>query len=398
MLEVVLHDRAAWREHLLPLVYTRPVSDLRVGILTLCEKWKLRLSKSISFYTSPYLQKKFPAAPFAHLYLVIRGNVLPSESLVRVMEEMPSQSVLLNNGQWIAYKVDHWTDEPDLSTLSPIIFTGEIARVCFLEDIYKLNAAELEADYSLLSKGRNSAVLDDSNRVLGDQIFVGTDVQSLCSTFNAQSGPIYIGDGAIIEEGCFLRGPIAICAGARVKMGSRLYPNVTIGPHATIAGEVNNSVLWGNCAKGHDGYLGCSVIGEGCNIGAGSSNSNLQNNWGNVSVYDYRNASYRDTQAAKVGTFIGDYASCGINSSITTGNIIGVGAQVAMSNIIPKFVADFCWMTDRKKEVYRWHKFERMLRDRSVIKKEHLADLDVQILGEVYRQSELHRQKYLETE
>jgi UDP-N-acetylglucosamine diphosphorylase / glucose-1-phosphate thymidylyltransferase / UDP-N-acetylgalactosamine diphosphorylase / glucosamine-1-phosphate N-acetyltransferase / galactosamine-1-phosphate N-acetyltransferase len=398
MLEVVLHDRAEWREHLLPLVYTRPVSDLRVGILTLSEKWKLRLSTPIYFYTSPYLQQKFPAAPHSVCYLVIRGNLLPSESLIQVLQGLSSQSVLMKDGQWIAYKVDHWMDEPDLATFNKIDFTDYLAQVCFLEDIYRLNAVELAADYALLCAGKRSAQLDDLNRVLGEQLFVGQDVVSLCSTFNTQSGPIYIGDGAIIEEGCSLRGPIAICAGARVKMGSRLYPNVTIGPNATVAGEVKKSVLWGNCAKGHDGYLGCSVIGEGCNIGAGSSNSNLQNNWSNVSIYDYQKAGFRDTRVPKVGTFMGDYASCGINSSITTGNIIGVGTQIAMSNIIPKFVADFCWVTDRKRESYRWHKFETMLRDRAAIKKEHLEDLDVQILHDVYSLTEAQRQRYLETE
>src|SRR5699024_1012117 len=140
---------------------------------------------------------------------------------------------------------------------------------------------------------------------------------------------------AVLEEGCQLRGPIAIGKGARINMGSRLYPNVSVGPNATIGGEVNNTVVWEGSSKGHDGYLGCAVIGEGCNIGAGTSNSNLQNNWQNVELYDYR-LKERKTNNQKVGMFMGDFAMCGINSSITTGNIIGVGAQVSMSNIIPK--------------------------------------------------------------
>ncbi len=398
MLEVVLHDHAAWREHLLPLVYTRPVSDLRVGILTLGEKWGRLLSQTVSFYTIPYLQQKFPFSSATTGYLVIRGNVLPSSALLDAIETLPLQSVLTKDGKWIAYKVAVWSEEPDASELHEIRFTDVIQQLSFLEDIYRLNEEQIVADFDLLTGGRSSAVLPDSNTLLGAGLFVGQHTQINCSILNTTTGPIYVADGATIEEGSILRGPIAICAGARVKMGSKIYPNVTVGPGATIAGEVNNSVLWGNCAKGHDGYLGCAVIGEGCNIGAGSSNSNLQNTWSSVKLYDYAGDTMRDTERAKVGTFMGDYAMCGINSSITTGNVIGVAAQVAMSNIIPKFVQDFSWFTDSKKERYHFDKFVEMLSERAKSKKEHLSDLDIQILQHVYDLTGIRRQEYFKTE
>lgn len=188
----------------------------------------------------------------------------------------------------------------------------------------------------------------------------------------------------VLEQGSHLKGPIAIGKGARVKMGSCLYPNVSIGPYATIGGEINNSVMWENSAKGHAGYLGCAVIGEGSNLGAGTSNSNLQNNWQAIKLYDYKLDNWRETGRNKVGVFMGDFAMCGINSSITTGAVIGVGAQLSLSNIIPKFVRDFSWITDQKQERYVWRKFEDMLKMRGDLTNMPMHEVDLRILHEVY--------------
>lgn len=384
MLGIVLHDRAEWREHLLPMAFTRPVGTFRIGVLTLNEKWELLLNASISFYTAAYLQEKFKTPSSASAYLVIRANVCPTPSLINVLATLPEECLLEKDGDWIAYKVKQWTPEPDRKKLKICRFEGELQRIQFLEDIYLQNANQLLRDFNLLTKDKVSAVLHPSNTIIGDKLFVGKNVEAFCCTFNTLHGAIYIADDAILEEGCHLKGPIAIGKGARVKMGSRLYPNVSIGPKATVGGEVNNTVMWESSSKGHDGYLGCAVIGEGCNIGAGTSNSNLQNNWQHVELYDYRLKERRKTNREKVGTFMGDFAMCGINSTITTGSIIGIGAQVSMSNIIPKFVPDFSWMTDAKKEIYVWNKFEKMLKERAAIKKEQIQEVDLRILWEVY--------------
>ncbi|WP_437921364.1 putative sugar nucleotidyl transferase [Sphingobacterium sp. LRF_L2] len=395
MLEVVLHDWAPWRQHLLPLVYTRPVGDLRVGILTLQQKWQHLLGSTVYYYTEPYLQPKFQKSPQATSYLVIRGNICPSLPLVNALNDLPLNAVLTEAGEWIAYKVETWVAEPNELPLTEIPFSHPLISVRSLEDIYRHNLSQLQFDYELLTNGVVSMSLHASNVIIGDQLFVGKNVHALCSTFNTTEGSIYIGNDAVIEEGSHLKGPLAIGVGARVKMGSKLYPNVSIGPGCTIAGEVNNAVLWGNCAKGHDGYLGCAVLGEGCNLGAGTSNSNLQNNWATVKIFDYKEVGYRDTLLPKVGTFMADYAMCGINSSLTTGSVIGVGAQVAMSNIIPKFVPDFSWFTDQKKETYFWHKFEEMLQHRAALKKESLSILDRDILKVVYELTSTIRQEYI---
>jgi UDP-N-acetylglucosamine diphosphorylase/glucosamine-1-phosphate N-acetyltransferase len=397
MLEVVLYDRASWREHLLPLVYTRPVGDLRVGILTFHEKWQLLMQSPVTFYTETYLQKKFVPPGSGSLFLVLRANLCPSVALVQALVDLKEGCVLKQGEDWLAYKVNKWHDDTIVPQLEVVGFQGEVEQVRYLEDIFLKNAAQLRFDYHLLTEGRESAVLDTSNTVIGDLLFAEEDVEARCCTFNTLGGPIYIGKGAVLEEGALLKGSIAIGKGARVKMGSRLYPNVTIGPKATVGGEVNNTVMWGDCAKGHDGYLGCAVIGEGCNIGAGSSNSNLQNNWGTVDIYDYHLREWRHTGAHKVGTFMGDFSMCGINSSITTGCVVGVGAQVAMSNIIPKFVADFSWLTDQKRERYNWEKFRAMLRARAMLGNERLREADIDILADVYRITARHNEEIKST-
>lgn len=392
MLDIILHDKSLWREHLLPLASTRSVADLRVGILTIAEKWQILWKKNVSYHTASHLQIKYPIPSTSNDYLIVRANLCPSKELVKALSELPLQSVLKSNGQWLAYRTTEWIEEPLLDRFSSIAYENDFTIINFLEDIYLKNAQEIVSDFKLLTDDCVSEQLDNSNTLLGDDLFVGKNVEAFCCIFNTMNGPIYIGDGAVIEEGSVVRGPVCIGAYSRVKMGSKLYPNVTLGPGCTIAGEVNNAVLWGNSSKGHEGYLGCAVLGEWCNIGAGSSNSNLQNNWSPVKVYDYKEDNYRITSHLKVGTFIGDFAMLGINSSITTGSVIGVGAQIAISNIIPKFVPDFIWFTDKRVEPYVWSDFEMMLKRRMIGQGD---DIDFQILKSVYEHNELKRKKFI---
>lgn len=384
LLEVVLHDRAPWREHLLPMAYTRPVGAFRMGVLTIQEKWQLVMNVPVSFYTESYLQDKFNSPSPSATYLVIRANLCPTVDLVHALRTLEEDCILEKDDDWIAYKVKTWSPQPEGSRLRMRKFEGELCRIQFLEDIYLQNAQQIVFDFDLLTKDKTSSTLHPSNLVIGDNIYVGTNVVAFACTFNTLEGPIYLADNVLLEQGSHLKGPIAIGKGAKVKMGSQLYPNVSVGPKATIGGEVNNTVMWENSAKGHDGYLGCAVIGEGCNLGAGTSNSNLQNNWKIVKLYDYKLNNWRVTGRNKVGTFMGDFAMCGINSSITTGAVIGVGAQVSMSNIIPKFVPDFSWITEKKQETYAWNKFEDMLKERGRVKNQELQETDLRILWEVY--------------
>jgi len=383
--EIVLHDRSDWRKHLLPLAFTRPVGGLRVGILTLAEKWARLLDAPVRYHTEDYLQAKFPPpSGRAASYLVVRANLCPDENLAEALQKLPLGSALKKDGEWLAFRTEKWTESVGLEPFKVETYAGECHQIRYLEDIFLKNPEQIRFDFALLTHGQASAPLSSSNRVLGNDLFVGGDVRAEGCTFDTASGPVYIADGAVLEEGAVLKGPVAVCAGARVKTGSRLYPNVTIGPRSTIAGEVNNAVLFGDAAKGHEGYLGCAVLGEGCNLGAGTSNSNLLNTWKEVAVFDYAEGGFRNTGELKVGTFFGDYAMCGINSSITTGSVVGVGAQLAIPNIIPKFVPDFSWWTPRGKETYRWEKFAEMFRRRAKAKNQEADETTLAILETVY--------------
>ncbi len=363
-LTIVLFDNAHWRKRLFPFASTRPVGNIRTGICTLNEKWGHIFQSPVTYSTANHLAEKYP---FEHQdsteFLFIRANVLPSDALVKELKAMEKGDVLMDETSWIATK----TSEPGLDlenlyeTYNPIKSSSEISSLNFLEDIFLQNKSQLLFDYNLLTAARQSAAISDSNMVFGSWIFIEEGAQVEGVSLNSLEGPIYIGKEAKIEEGAFLKGYVAIGAGARVKSGARIYPNTSIGPGSTVCGEINNTVIWGNSAKGHEGYLGCSVIGEGCNIGAGTSNSNLKNNWQVVRLFDYEDLSYRETSEYKCGLFMGDHAMCAINSSFTTGSVIGVGSQIAMSKFIPKFVPDFSWLTDKESTRYTFEKFINMM-------------------------------------
>ncbi len=366
-LTIVLFDNAHWRKRLFPFASSRPVGNLRVGISTLNEKWELIFKSPVTYKTADYLSEKFP---FNHNnnseFLFIRADVLPSDALIKELEALAIGDILLDENSWIAIK----TSEPQLDLeflhekYNPIKSSAQFSRLNHIEDIFLYNKSQLLFDYKLLTTGRQSAAISDTNSIYGSWIFVEEGAQVEGASLNSMEGPIYIGKNAKIEEGSYLKGYVSIGESARVKTGAKLYPNTTIGPGSTICGEVNNTVIWGNSAKGHDGYLGCSVIGEGANIGAGSSNSNLKNNWQAVRLFDYEDLSYRETDEFKCGLFMGDYAMCAINSSFTTGCVIGIGSQVAISKFIPKFVPDFSWVTDKGSEPYTFEKFINMMESR----------------------------------
>lgn len=387
---IVLYDNAEWRRQLLPFSATRPVGNLRVGICTIDEKWRQIFGKEVGYLTLDYLQDAFPLINSDTTYnLIIKASVLPSDQLLEAIDRLSVGECLVKNGAWIAAKTEVLPVGIDItfSDLKRINVDFPIEEVCYPEDIYLHNKKQLLFDFNLLTKGRSTAKLSSSNMIFGEWIFVEEGAQVEGVSLNSLNGPIYIGKHANLEEGSFLRGYVGIGDSARVKMGSRLYENVSIGPQSTVGGEVNNSVLWGNSAKGHDGYLGCSVIGEGCNLGAGTSNSNLKNNWSTVKLYDYFSGGMRDTKLQKCGLMMGDYAMAAINSSFNTGSVIGVGAQIALSKFIPKFVPDFSWLTDKEYTDYKLDGFLNMLqRKQGSANSNHLKGYE--IIRRVFKETE----------
>lgn len=342
LMTVILFDDSA-REGLLPLTFTRPVAGIRIGILTIAEKWEKYLGPGVSYLTAAYLQQKFPPV-FSDDNLYINGSVCPNVGLLEAIDKLEEGAVLIKNNIILAVKSEVYNpailNDPGLK---PVDFSGEFTRIAFPEDIFRYNDKELRADFDLLTAGRTSAGLSSTNTVLGDQIFVEEGVKAECSVFNTLQGPVYLGRNSEVWEGSAIRGSFALCHDSQVKLGSKIYGKTTIGPYCRVGGEINNSVLQSRSSKGHEGYLGNSVLGEWCNIGADSNNSNLKNNYTEVKLWDYNQSVLRDTGLQFCGLIMGDHSKCGINTMFNTGTIVGVSANIFGAGYPPKFVPDFSW-------------------------------------------------------
>lgn len=392
-ISIVLFDRFESRNNLLPLVATRPVGNLRVGAFTLDQKWAKLFESDVSFLTEDYLSAKFSLNISSDQVLVINATVLPNSALVKQIRSLQLEQILVDSkNEWIAFLTSSKTREDisaqfNANNFDRIVIDVEYKALTHLEDIFTYNAEQIEFDSLFLDDIRNHYPTHDIN-TLGTQLNIADSaVLSKDITLDSTKGAIIILENAIIEPGSVIHGPAVIGENSRVKSGTVIYPNVTIGPNCTISGELNNTVIWGNSAKGHYGYLGCAVIGEGCNLGAGTSNSNLKNDWNTVKLYSYRSNNFRNTGLLKCGVFIGDHSMLGISSKVNTGTVIGVGAQIAISNFIPKFVPDYSWMSDSKTEAYDLDKFQEMMERKSQIKNDIYTSEDKEILAYIYKQT-----------
>lgn len=339
---IILFDDNAHKT-LLPLTYTRPVADLRIGILTIAEKWAKHLNVDYSFYTQPYLQAKFPVN-YASDNLFINGSVCPDEGLVAAIGQLENGDALKSGNLLIAVKgcksdEFHADTKPD----RVIAYTHPIVAVKHPEDIFKNNDVELRKDFKLITKGRTSASISSTNTIIGTDFFAEEGAVAECSTFNTTNGPIYLGSHTEVWEGTNIRGSFALCEHSQVKMGAKIYGGTTIGPHSRVGGEISNAVIWGYSSKGHDGFLGNSVLGEWCNIGADSNNSNLKNNYAEVKLWDYAIGHFRKTGLQFCGLIMADHAKCGINTMFNTGTVVGVSANIFGGGYPNNFVADFAW-------------------------------------------------------
>ncbi|HWW41033.1 putative sugar nucleotidyl transferase [Pedobacter sp.] len=350
-----LFDDGAW-ESLRPLTFTRPVADLRIGILTIAEKWARQLSTISGFSTQTYLSVKFPEHPEAGLF--INGSVCPDEGLVEAIMGLGEGEVLKKDGILLAYRaVEIKKHDAQLAgSLSARTYSGNFIRIQYPEDIFRFNDAELKKDFNFLTKGRTSGQLSATNTLLGDQIFVEEGATAECSTFNSLNGPIYLGRNSQVWEGSHIRGSFALGEDSQVKMGTKIYGQTTIGPFCRVGGEINNAVIWGYSSKGHEGYLGNSVLGQWCNIGADTNNSNLKNNYAEVRLWDYSKESFRKTGLQFCGLIMADHAKCGINTMFNTGTVAGVSANIFGAGFPRNFIPDFAWGGAQGFDVYAIHK------------------------------------------
>lgn len=334
---IILFDDNS-HQTLLPLTYTRPVADLRIGILTIAEKWAKYLNTTYSFKTQDYLREKFPEAAGS---LFINGAVCPDEGLLEAIHGLKDGEALTQDGLLIAAKVTDLT----ISTVFEHVvnYAAPFVSLKHPEDIFKKNDIELRKDFKLLTAGRTSSTISSTNVVIGNDFFAEDGALAECSTFNTASGPIYLAKHTEVWEGTHIRGPFALCEHSQVKMGGKIYGATTIGPYSRVGGEISNAVIWGYSSKGHDGFLGNSVLGEWCNIGADTNNSNLKNNYGEVKLWDYPSKHFRKTGLQFCGLVMGDHSKCGINTMFNTGTVVGVSANIFGSGMPLNFVPDFAW-------------------------------------------------------
>lgn len=341
-MNTILFDDNAVREDLLPFTYTRPVSLIRIGILTIKEKWERHLSSELSFHTIDYLSKKFPIRT-ADQNLFINGAICPDENLVNAIQLLKSGQYLLANGIVIAI---HTTKkEPEVSSLKQVNYNQEF---CFVDKpwkIFQYNASQIRMDFDLITEGRKSKIIEDEHTKTYhlQNIFLEEGALVKGAILNAEAGPIYLGKNSQVQEGALIRGPFALCENSSVNMGAKIRGDSTIGPHSKVGGEISNVVIFGYSNKGHDGFLGNSVIGEWCNLGADTNNSNLKNNYENVKVWSYRKNSFIDTGLQFCGLMMGDHTKCGINTMFNTGTIVGVGANIFGDGFPRTFIPSFAW-------------------------------------------------------
>lgn len=342
---ILFEDEA--RISLLPLTHTRPVAEIRVGILRIREKWQKHLEGNFSFLTESYLQDKYPYSPLAE-NIFINGSVLPTSSLVKEIQSLkPGEKLVLENVV-VACKTD--VNVKNIKSIDEIEFSKskncitEFIKINYNWDIFTQNELAMTADFSLLTKGRKTIGLSQTNTVITPgNVFLEEGAKVECAILNASGGIIYIGKDAEIMEGAMIRGPFALGDHSQVRMGAKIYGATTIGPHSKVGGEISNSVIMGYSNKSHDGFLGNSVLGEWCNLGADSNNSNLKNNYSKIKVWNYKEEDYINTGLQFCGLIMGDHSKCSINTMFNTGTVVGVSANIFGNGFPPKFIPSFAW-------------------------------------------------------
>jgi UDP-N-acetylglucosamine diphosphorylase/glucosamine-1-phosphate N-acetyltransferase len=338
----ILFDGPA-RNALLPFTFTRPVADILIGIMTIRQKWEMHLGSTTTTLTEEYLSDKYPMVELEK-NVMINASFLPNAVLVEMVSNLEPNQVIFKGEDVVAFYTDENQEEVNFDSYDIIEYDQDCLTVMHTWDIFSKNDAAIREDFEFLTADRKSKPIPKSVNVLGhENIFIEEGATLEFVTLNASSGPIYIGKDTEIMEGSVIRGPFALCEGAVVKMGAKVYGATTVGPHSRIGGEVNNSVISAYSNKGHDGFLGNSVLGEWCNIGADSNNSNLKNNYEEVKLWSYETEGFAKTGLQFCGLMMGDHSKCGINTMFNTGTVIGVSANIFGSGFPRNFVPSFSW-------------------------------------------------------
>ncbi|MEQ8219868.1 MAG: GlmU family protein [Arenibacter sp.] len=381
------------RRALLPFTFTRPVADIRIGILTIREKWENYLGNTITTITEDYLSERFPMVEMDENVL-INASFCPNAELVDLVVNLNEKEAVFYGEEVIAFYTKETQEEVDFSTYTHIEYEGPVLRIENTWDIFSKNGEAMQADFDLLTKGRKSAPISKTNSLVNpENIFLEEGASVEYSILNASEGPIYLGKNSEVWEGNLIRGGFALCEKAVVKMGARIYGPTTVGPYSKVCGEISNSVLIGYSSKGHEGYLGNSVLGEWCNIGADSNNSNLKNNYAKVRLWNYDTEKFEQTGLQFCGLMMGDHSKTAINTMFNTGTVIGVNCNIYVPGFPRNFVPSFSWGGASGFTTYQPQKaFEAakvMMARRGV----EFNEMDAKILNHVYEETKRWRKE-----
>ncbi|SDH26519.1 GlmU family protein [Winogradskyella thalassocola] len=380
-----------YRNNLLPFTFTRPVADLRVGILTIRQKWESYIEYTTTTVTEDYLSDKYPMVEMEN-NIMINASFLPNMEVAEVVKNLSENQALFKGEDVIAFYIKEGEEVNDFSTFEAIEFEGDLLKIEHTWDIFALNGEAIIEDFNLITKDRDSQPIPATiNTINPENIFIEKGATLNFATLNASSGPIYIGRDAEVMEGSLVRGPFALCHNATLKMASKIYGPTTVGPHSKVGGEVSNSVIFGFSNKGHDGFLGNSVIGEWCNLGADTNTSNLKNNYAEVRLWDYQTEGFARTGLQFCGLMMGDHSKCGINTMFNTGTVVGVSANIFGSGFPRNFVPSFSWGGSKGFVTYKTDKAFEVAEVVMGRRKEEFTEIDKAILNHIFEESKQYR-------
>ncbi|MFA5620654.1 MAG: GlmU family protein [Weeksellaceae bacterium] len=387
-MNIIFFDGPEW-ETLRPFTLTKPVAELRIGILKFAERWQKLLKGNYSFLTQDYLANKYKVEAESQ-NLFINSVFFPNGELVQSIQN-------LREGESIWYKESLVAANTGLNAFQSKRFKEKqsiqstIIQIQHLWDLFTYNPFAIQYDFDLLTEGRQSQAISETNRIIHpERVFLEEGAVVEHAILNATDGPIYVGVEAEIMEGSMIRGGLALCEHGKINMGAKIYPGTTIGPHSKVGGEVNNSILMGYSNKGHDGFLGNSVLGEWCNLGADTNNSNLKNNYSNIRLWDYSTKSYIDTGLQFCGLMMGDFSKSAINTQFNTGTVVGVSANVFDPGFPPKFIPSFSWGGKKDSEKFDLEKSFDAAEKMMVRRKKLLTEKDKYILNHIFSESSLN--------
>ncbi|NRD19752.1 GlmU family protein [Winogradskyella eckloniae] len=382
-----------YRNNLLPFTFTRPVADIRVGILTIRQKWESFLEYTTTTITEDYLSDKFPMVEMEE-NIMINASFLPNLEVVEIVKNLKHNQALFKDEDVIAFYAKEGEEHKDFSQFEAIELQSSILKIENTWDIFAKNGEAIDEDFKLITKDRESEPIPDTVQTINSEnIFIEKGAVLNFATLNASAGPIYIGRDSEIMEGAMVRGPLALCDHATLKLGAKVYGPTTVGPHSKVGGEVSNSVIFGYSNKGHDGFLGNSVLGEWCNLGADTNNSNLKNNYAEVRLWNYETEGFAKTGLQFCGLMMGDHSKCGINTMFNTGTVVGVSSNIFGSGFPRNFVPSFSWGGNSGFVTYKTQKVFEVAKVVMSRRSIEFTEQDKAILEHVYEETKQYRRE-----